>query len=275
MIRSLISVVFGLLVVAGAYASDEGFPGRAKFSDVQVIEIADLKSRFGDVVIVDARSSLEFDTLRIKGSVNIPVASKTFESQVQALRAKTQKPIVFYCNGRTCMKSYISVRKAAAASVDNLLAYDAGMFEWAKSYPEFAELLGKSPVRASDIISKNSYNKRLLDPTSFTDRAHTLGEKSLILDVRDKYQRGATGFFPGQEKWASLDNQKKLNALINEAKKSNKTLFIYDEVGKQVRWLQYALEQARVKDYYFMAKGAKGYYAEMMKEFGINSSRTN
>jgi rhodanese-related sulfurtransferase len=275
MLRSLISVAVGLLVVTGAFASDAGFPGRAKYEDVQVIEKADLKSRFNDVVIVDARSSLEFETLRIKGSVNVPVASKTFEAQIQKLRSSTDKPIVFYCNGRTCMKSYISVRKAKAVGVDNLFAYDAGMFEWAKSYPQDAELLGKSPVKASDIISKNDFKRRLLDPTSFSDQAYTMENNSLILDVRDKYQRGATGFFPGKEKWASLDNQEKLSALISEAKKSNKTLFIYDEVGKQVRWLQYALEQAKVKDYYFMAKGAKGYYAEMMKEFGINSSRTN
>ncbi len=275
MLRSLISVVAGLLMMTGAYASDAGFPGRAKFADVQVIEKADLKSRFNDVVIVDARSSLEFETLRIKGSVNIPVASKTFETQIEKLRASTDKPIVFYCNGRTCMKSYISVRKAKAVGIDNLLAYDAGMFEWAKSYPQEAELLGKSPVKASDIISKNDFQKRLLDPNSFSDQAYTMASKSLILDVRDKYQRGATGFFPGQERWASLDNQEKLTALINEAKQNNKTLFIYDEVGKQVRWLQYALEQAKVKDYYFMAKGAKGYYAEMMKEFGINGSRMN
>jgi len=273
MLRSLLSVVLGLIALSAAYASDGTFPGRAKYMDVQTMEMADLKNKFDQVVIVDARSSLEFDTLRIKGAVNIPVASKTFEDQVKALRAGTNKPIVFYCNGRTCMKSYISVRKSKAAKVDNTYAYDAGMFEWAKSYPEMAELLGKSPVNASDIISKNHFASRLLEPTAFSDNAYKLGEKSLILDVRDKYQRGAAGFFPGKEKWASLDNQEKLTTLIKEAKQTNKTLFIYDEVGKQVRWLQYALEQAKVKDYYFMAKGAKGYYAEMMKEFNINTSR--
>ena len=273
MLRSFMSVVLGLMALSGAFASDNAFPGRTKYSDVQVIEKTDLKDKFTKVVLVDARSSLEFETLRIKGSVNIPVASKTFEDQLKALRASTDKPIVFYCNGRTCMKSYISVRKAKAADIQNTYAYDAGMFEWAKSYPELAELLGKSPVNASEIISKNNFRKRLLGPARFSDEAYKLGNKSLILDVRDKYQRGAAGFFPGKEKWASLDNQEKLNALIKEAKQSNKTLFIYDEVGKQVRWLQYALEQANVKEYYFMEKGAKGYYAEMMKEFGMKTSR--
>jgi len=271
MLRKLGLLVLGCLVISGVSAKDEGFPGRAKYTDVHVIEKADLKARLDQVVVVDARSSLEFDTLRIKGAVNIPVASKTFEDQVVALRGKTAKPIVFYCNGRTCMKSYIASRKAMAVNVKDVSAYDAGMFEWAKTYPDDAELLGKSPVNTADIISKQDFHKRFLEPTKFSDHAFNMGPKSVILDVRDKYQRGAAGFYPGKEVWASLDNQDKLKSLINDAKSTGKTLFIYDEVGKQVRWLQYTLEREKIANYYFMHKGAKGYYAEMMKEFGFKS----
>jgi rhodanese-related sulfurtransferase len=273
LLRTLLVSLSGLALSFAAVAKTNDFPGGSKYPDVAVIEKQELLKKIDQVVIVDARSSLEFDTLRIKGAVNIPVASKTFEDQVRALRAKTDKPIVFYCNGRTCMKSYLAVRKAKAVKVDNLIAYDAGMFEWAKTYPNHAELLGKSPVSTADIISKTSFKQRLLDPTTFENQAHKLGQKSLILDVRDKYQRGAAGFFPAQEIWASLDDQKKLNEVITAAKKQNKTLFIYDEVGKQVRWLQYALEQANVKDYYFMAKGAKGYYQNMMQGFSLSTDR--
>ena len=52
---------------------------------------------------------------------------------------------------------------------------------------------------------------------------------------------------------------------FNKAKRKNKMIFIYDEVGKQVRWLQYALEKANVKNYYFMHNGARGYYDIMAK----------
>lgn len=272
MLRSMLIGLLGLMVASVAVASDPGFPGRAKYPEVPVIEKADLMKKFNQVVIVDSRSSLEFETLRIKGAVNIPVASKNFEEQLKQLRGKTSKPIVFYCNGRTCMKSYLSVKKAMAAKVKGTSAYDAGMFEWAKAYPDHAELLGRSPVNTADIIPKSNFKQRLLDPTAFSNEAFNLGNKSVVLDVRDKYQRGAAGFFPGKEIWASLDNRNKLNSVIAQAKKDNKTLFIYDEVGKQVRWLQYALEQANVKKYYFMDKGAKGYYAEMMNEFRTNSS---
>jgi rhodanese-related sulfurtransferase len=269
-LRTLTIVLVGLLSISSAYADNSGFPGRAKFPEVPVYEKADLMKNFNQVVIVDTRSSLEFETLRIKGAMNIPVASKSFEDQVQGLRATTTKPIVFYCNGRTCMKSYLSVKKASEAKVNNTFAYDAGMFEWADSYPQHAELMGASPVNREHIISLAKFKKHLLHPNTFGEEAYNLGNKSLILDVRDKFQRGAAGLFPGMERWASLDDREKLKSYIEQAKKENRTLFIYDEVGKQVRWLQYALEQAKFSNYYFMDNGAKAYYNEMMKEFGIN-----
>ena len=78
------------------------------------------------------------------------------------------------------------------------------------------------------------------------------------------YQRAGVGYFTGLEKWVSLDDQKKLTKYLNKAINEKRTLFIYDEAGKQVRWLQYTLEQANIKNYYFMKKGAKGFYKEFI-----------
>jgi len=260
------SIVCALLFSTLAQAAkDEGFPGRPKYPDVKVYTKEDLLRDKDKVMIIDVRSSLEFDTLRVKGAKNIPVAAKTFPEQIVALRQETKLPIVFYCNGRTCMKSYIASRLAQGAGVKNVYAYDAGMFEWAQAYPEQAELLGKSPVDPRDIIPKSEYTKRLLKPDEFSSRAYDMGDASLILDVRDKFQRGATGFFVNKERWASLDDQPKLKQYLREAAAQKKTLFIYDEVGKQVRWLQYTLERENIHDYYFMKDGAKAYWDTMMK----------
>jgi len=271
----LIAGVAGLFLFGSPLlAADAGFPGRAKYPDVPVYEKARLLQKFDQVVVVDARSSLEFDTLRIRGAVNIPVAGKNFESEIKALRGKTSKPIVFYCNGRTCMKSYIAVRKALAAKVSDVHAYDAGMFEWAETYPDHAELLGRSPVKRADIISLESFRRHTLSPDDFSNKAYAMGGKGLILDVRDKYQRGAAGLFPGVERWVSLDRQAEIKQTIEQAKKLNKTLFIYDEVGHQVQWLQYTLRQENFQNYFFMHNGAKAYYAQMMQQFGFGSRRT-
>jgi len=97
--------------------------------------LGDLYKTLKDVVVVDARSALEFETLRVSTAINIPVASKNFEADVAKLRASTDKPIVFYCNGHTCMKSYIATKKALAANVADVHAFDAGIFYWAKAHP--------------------------------------------------------------------------------------------------------------------------------------------
>ena len=270
-ITLLLLFVLNTALLNTTIAANEGFPGRVKYPEVTVLEKSQLLSKMLEVVIVDARSPLEFKTLRIKGAQNIPVARKDFVEQVKKLRKMTTKPIVFYCNGRTCMKSYIAARKCLKAKIKNVSAYDAGMFEWAKTYPKQAELFGTSPVNKDDIIPSAKFKERLLAPNKFGYNAFNGGSENIILDVRDKFQRGAAGFFPGKEHWISLNKEEKLKNFIQQAKRDNKTLYIYDEVGKQVRWLQYALEDAGMKNYYFMAKGAKGYYTSLMKEMGIST----
>jgi rhodanese-related sulfurtransferase len=252
---------FGLS--GSAMASDNDFPGRKEFPKIPVYEISQLHSAFNDVVIVDTRSYYEFDTLRIQGSINIPVAEDNFEQDVAKLRLRTNKPIVFYCNGRTCHKSYIAVKKAQEAGIKDTYAFDAGIFEWISTYPNRGVLLGKSPVNLKQLIASNKFKARLLDPDAFSEKASDMGSDSLVLDVRDKFQRAGIGFFPGKERWVSLDDKEKLAKYLKKAKESNKTLFIYDEVGKQVQWLQYALEELGIKNYYFMHDGAKAYYAQL------------
>ncbi len=243
-------------------AEQEEFPGRSKFSEVEIYELEKLYQQKDQVIIVDVRSEYEYETLRAKGALNIPLSSLTFGEELMKLRASTDKPIVFYCNGRTCYKSYKAARKAINYKVENCFSFDSGIFDWAKAHPDEAVLLGRSPINVNNLISKKAFKKKLIDPEKFGSK---VGSRSLVLDVRDRFQREAVGFFPGQESRVSLDQKEKLEKIFTKAKKSNKTLLIYDAVGKQVRWLMYALQRSGVKDYYFMKGGAKGYY-EMLAE---------
>ncbi len=262
-----------LLLSNWSYAAEEGFPGRVleKYNMVSVIELDDLHRRRDEFVVVDARSGFEFATLRIKGAVNIPVTSKGFEAMLGNLRKQSDKPIAFYCNGHTCMKSYRAAKRAMAAGLDEVYAYDAGIFDWARAYPDEAELLGESPVNAAHLISKKAFKARLLDPDTFSDKATAGSPKTrLIIDIRDGFQRASVGFFPSLERWASLGDMDKLRKYLKKAKAEKRTLFIYDNVGKQVRWLQYELEARGLKDYWFMEKGAKGYYDMLKKAEGFH-----
>lgn len=237
-------------------SSASEFPYRSQYLDVAIMETAELNKRFNDVVVVDVRSPYEYQTLRIKDSVNIVLGTRSFLDELRKLREQTKKPIVFYCNGKTCRKSYDAVLAAQSARIPDTYAYDAGVFDWAKAHPDRAVLLNKSPVKPEDLISEKAYKERILEPKDFAAR---VGQNSLVLDVRDRIQRDSA-LFPFKESRAQLSETDKIDAVIDQALKGNKTLLVYDAAGHQVRWFQYYLESKGVRDYYFMKNGAQGYF---------------
>ena len=254
----LLGVAVSLMLnpVFGAGANDK-FPGRALYPEAWVYELDDVFKDLEKITVVDVRTTYEFDTLRIKGSINISLTDKDFDAKLRALRGSTENPIVFYCNGITCHKSYQAVRRALNLKIQNTFAYDAGIFAWAKAHPEQSVLLGRSPINPNNIIEKDAFNSHLLGPHDFGAQ---ISDATIVLDVRDRFQREAVGFFPGAERRITLDQADKLEKFLQKAKRENKTLLIYDEAGHQVQWLQYHLVDAGVKNYYFMKGGAKAYY---------------
>jgi rhodanese-related sulfurtransferase len=237
------------------------FPGRKKYAHVPYITIEQLYNEYDDIVIVDARSPYEFETLRIHSAVNIPLSlnNSDYTGKLQELREKNPgKKIVFYCNGHTCMKSYKAVHRAKViAKIDNVMAFDAGIFDWANAHPDKAILLDKTPVDLADLISKEKYKKHVLPAVDFVNNS---AKNTIILDVRSRHQREGLSLFAGYEMTVPMGNKRKLNKYIQLAKNENKKLFIYDAVGKQVRWLQYYLEQQNAGEYYFMEGGAAAFY---------------
>ncbi len=241
-----------------ATASKQAFPGRSVYAHVPYIGVDELFRDRDNVVIVDVRSKLEHQTLRIKGALHIPVASAGFVSKVRELRQKTSKAIAFYCNGQTCFKSYEATDKAMTDNINNVYAYDAGVFVWARAHPEQAVLLGQSPVNPRDLISKKELHKRLLEPGEFQKR---MGSSIIVVDVRNHTQHDNNGLVTSDEKLAILNGNGVLDASINEAREKRLPLLVYDATGKQVRWIQYYIEKKGLKKYYFLKGGANNYSA--------------
>lgn len=257
-----------LLGSAAVWASDD-MPGRSRYPTVKTVELAQLQAMRPNVIIVDTRSRYEFDTLHIKDAVNVVFGDKGFLDGIKALRAGSPHPIVFYCNGHTCMKSYQAALEAQNNGVGNVFAYDAGIFDWVKAYPEDSVLLGRSPVDAASLISKAKLDAHTLSPADFEKR---IDDNVLILDVRDKFQQEATTLFPMRQRSVPLDNAA-LKKYVEQARQEGKTLLIYDEAGQQVRWLQYYLESEKVASYYFMAGGAQGYFHMLMGDIVGRSAK--
>ena len=255
-VRLFLFSFFMILVSANSYASSkEGFPGRDKYPNQAYISMNDFYQGYlqHKYVIVDARSQFEYKVIKIAGAINIPLHSDHFFEDVNALANKTNKTLVFYCNGRRCMKSFKAAKKS---KLKNVLVFDAGVFEWSQAHPKQAVLLGQRPLNPNDIISKKRLKRHFLPLNKF----EKLIVGSVLIDVRDIKQRRGNGLFLLADKSAPLDSTKKLDRYINKAIKEDKVLLAYDNAGKQVRWLQYYLERKGLKKYYFMEGGAKYYH---------------
>jgi rhodanese-related sulfurtransferase len=256
-IVAILAGVLGLMQ-SGVWAAGDGaaFPHRAKFKEVPVMELAELRQQLDNAIVIDVRSRYEYDTLHIKGAVHIVLSREKLPAAVRELRSQTGKPIVFYCNGTTCKKSYEAAALAIKAGVSNVHAYDAGIDAWSRQYPEQCVLMGKNPITAADLISRDAFKKRLVT----TEQFEAYVEKgAVILDIRDLRQRDVA-LFPMRELRAPLDDAQKIAAAVTEAKRRKKILVVYDKVGKQTRWFQYYLEQQGVRDYFFLEGGAEGYH---------------
>jgi rhodanese-related sulfurtransferase len=257
-------LLFGL-----AQAGDEAFPHRAKFKDVAIMELDQLRQQLNQVTVVDVRSRYEYDTLHIKGALHIPLSKEKLPTAVRELRSKSPKTIVFYCNGHSCKKSYEAAELAMKAGVTKVYAYDAGIDTWIKHHPDQSVLLGRNPVQAGDFIPKDAFKKHLIAPKEFDAIVERGG--ALVLDIRDLRQRDVA-LFPMREMRATLDEAPKLLNAVMEAKRQKKTLYVYDKVGKQTRWFQYFLEQQGLKDYYFLDGGAEGYYEARFGKLNLPKS---
>ncbi len=248
----------GLCCLSHAVYADD-FPLRTIYPDVIPISTAELSQEFENVVIIDVRSAFEYNIIRIHPSHHISISTLGFIPQLKKTVPDKHARIVFYCNGITCAKSYKACVKAAAEGYRNVFVYDAGVFEWAKTNPDKAVLLGTNPVAPDAIISEREFEKRLLEKHVFEQRAQS--EDAFLIDARDMIQRRQTPDFSTSARSIPFDRLASL--LRNDdrflRKVDGKTLYIMDAVGEQVRWLQYLLEEKGV-EYFFLKDGVWSYY---------------
>jgi len=250
----ILSFMFCLIQTTSAAETspDERFPLRQQYGSVVTISLQKFSQVFDDVIIVDVRSQLEFQTLHILNATNIPIANMGFMPKLRVLRKNDQRPIIFYCNGTTCKKSYEANIIANKNGINNVLTFDLGVLGWVQEFPEKSVLLKQSPVDLNKLISQEKFNQHLLSPNDFIKK---ISADSLVFDVRDRFQRDVT-ILDEVTLSLPLDNFQNMLKLIE---KKDTPIFIYDAVGKQIRWLQYFLEAEGIKKYYFLDGGIRQY----------------
>jgi rhodanese-related sulfurtransferase len=240
----------------------QDFPGRVKYPAAKPIGTEDLHEAYqrGKAVIVDVRSTIEYDVIHPVGALHIPVSDMRFEKSVQDLAAiSMDKTIAFYCNGITCLKSYEATIRATNAGVKNCYVYDAGIPDWAEKYPGKTLLLGKPIIDSkTQLIPKAVFAKKNITFEEFKKAAAQ--PNSLVIDVRDHVQN--SGKLPGIVKSLTIPLDNFIPNFVKNKANQDKKLLIFDQVGKQVEWLEYYLVEAGYTDYAFLKDGATAVLGE-------------
>jgi len=248
--RAVLAIAALLTLAMPLVAAEEGYPLRKKYPTLPYITTADLKAQYDKAYIVDVRSKIEFNVIHINKAVHLPMAVATFASDLEKSRQKSvSSPLVFYCNGHTCEKSYEAAEVATKAGFKGVEVYDAGIFEWTKANPDKATLLGKTPAAKEKLIPKSTFAKKCISYEEFKKKA--ADQNSVVVDIREPVQRDVVPQIKGLRNIPS----DRMVDLINKGEFKEKQLLILDAVGKQTEWLQYYLEGKGYSNYLFLDKG--------------------
>jgi rhodanese-related sulfurtransferase len=233
------------------------FPLRKKYPQVQTVELEDLKAGYdkGKFIIVDVRSTLEFNTIHPKNAFHIPVSNARFAANLKALSEEHQnKKIAVYCNGVTCVKSFQAVEEAMdKENMKNVYAFDGGIPAWSTTYPSDTLLLGKEITNPKkQLIPKSEFKNHLLDFAMFRQKA--AASNAAVIDARDAKQR--TQDLPDLQHVKRIPLDKLIKNVIRKGLIKDQQLLIFDQHGKQVLWLMYSLVEHGYTDYYFLKGGA-------------------
>jgi len=259
--RAIAATALVLILSVWAGAGND-FPLRETYPDTKPISTEQLTQKYGRTLIVDVRSGLEYGVIRIKGARHIPVAKATFIQRLHdATGGEKDAAVAFYCNGHTCAKSYKAAARAMEVGYTNATVYDAGIFEWTTTNPDKSWLMGASPVDTTRLIPDSLLDAHSLHKDAFASMVSK--DETFVIDARDPIQIKKTPDFG--KKAASLPFDRLTENLTNtrfRERMDGKILMIYDAVGKQVRWLQYHLEDKGFEDYYFLENGVWSIYGE-------------
>ena len=246
------------------------FPLREKYPELPTISTADFLA-LENPVVIDARNAAEYNVIHVDGALNQLVGDMEKKFLDGVRKDHPDAPIVFYCNGVTCSKSYKAGEKARVWGFDNFFVYDSGIFTFAESAPErtlfFGEALDAKTVNEK-LISKDELEKSCKAPADFIELMRSGDWR--IYDVRDKTERQEAPIKVGKMAKVTMDE---FVSFLDKGAVPKSKILIFDNVGKQVRWLQYYLEEAGVTDYVFLDGGVGAWLDAGYDEHGEKTVR--
>ena len=110
--------------------------GAITVSAEEVIELILLNP---ELVVIDSRKKTEYSKGHIEGAINI-LNTIMKQENLEIVAPDKTKAILFYCNGRRCMRSAAAVSKALDWGYKNIFWFRGGWTEWMdKQLPVIAD----------------------------------------------------------------------------------------------------------------------------------------
>jgi rhodanese-related sulfurtransferase len=134
-------VLAAMLAVALASVAARAADAPAALAGAKVVTAEDVMKLVGaGALIVDARIASEYADGHIKGAVNVPYRERSKkdtsfnagddEFNIARLPSDRTAPIVIYCNGPDCWKSFKASTAALKAGYTNVYWYREGFPNW-------------------------------------------------------------------------------------------------------------------------------------------------
>jgi rhodanese-related sulfurtransferase len=141
----IVSLITLFAMTSTLYAENPIVPDG--LSGAKVINADEAKKLMGgNAMVFDVRNELEYGEGHLPGAVSLPYKEKSdkaanFDASVDKfdtskLPSDKSTPVIFYCNGEMCWKSYKSSVAAIKAGHKNVNWFRSGFPEWQdKGYP--------------------------------------------------------------------------------------------------------------------------------------------
>ena len=82
-----------------------------------------------DLVVIDSRKKTEYQKGHIEGAINI-LNTRLKREDLERISPDKSSEILFYCNGKRCLRSSDSIKKAKAWGYNKLIWFRGGWKEW-------------------------------------------------------------------------------------------------------------------------------------------------
>ena len=210
----------------------------------------------------------------IKKAINIHSGDKEFITKLMAAIKKNSKPIIFYCGGLACKKSYkaskITKNEFVKRNIKReVFTYDSGITAFAYAKPEFVLKNGKDVSPDNPLLDIKKLKKHAKEAEDFINLVNSdRNNQYIILDVREKKQQMLRKLFMfKREKKLTVLQPEKLIEFFNEVKSSGRTLMIYGSVEKQIESIFPLVKTSGIKKWFYLEGGEVAYSNYMVKQY--------